>query len=286
VGSSHINSAIDPAYVQQKLSEHLGHPANVVSLCWGGPGLDFNYFVTRDLLERRKVRLIVFYDDLGRDAPAEQIWRIISWSDARAALAGLPWSKQLAYYYGGIFSLPRAIFNRLVPVQAANLSATEKRAIQQMEFHPPDAWLNLPAPAKPDGAPSITARPEQVLIYGPASAAPFDFSGPEAAPLQVYFARKFLDVAQKSGSSLACLSIPVLADCHDAAVPAGRLWPEVFQDKAALVGIPPAEFFAGLSDAQVQSLYRNPTHLNAAGEALFTQIVTPRLLDLYDKTQP
>ena len=42
---------------QKELAEHLGHPANVVSLCWGGSGLDFTYFVVRDLLERRRVRL-------------------------------------------------------------------------------------------------------------------------------------------------------------------------------------------------------------------------------------
>jgi hypothetical protein len=294
VGSSHMNSGIDPAYVQQKLSEHLGHPATVVSLCWGGPGFDITYLITRELLKRRKVGMIVFYDDLGLEAPSWQAWKFLDWADLRTALAGLPWHERAAYYYGGIFSLPRSIFNRLVPTQAVDRSETAGRVVQSMEFHPPDAWLGLPpvtpgqgdvrGMATPEPTPEPT--PAQVLIYGSTSASHFDFFKPPAQPLQVYFAQKFLELARQNGSSLVCLSIPVLEDRHDAAVPDGRLWLQVFQKDAALVGIPPAELFAGLNDAQVQSFYRNPTHLNAGGEELFTKTVTPRLLELYDKAKP
>ena len=289
-GSSHMNSGIDPAYVQRKLSEHLGRPATVLSLCWGGAGFDIPYLVTRDLLERRQVRMIVFYDDHGPDAPSGQSWRMIRWHDAAGAMAGLPWRLRLAYYYGAILSLPRALFNAVVPTQSTDLSPAKKAYVHDAEFHPPDQWLALTPPAA-DAArlaelPPVPARPEEVLTYGAQTADRFDLKGPEPAPLQIYFARRFLDVAKKNGADLVCLNIPVLDDWRDTTVPEGPLWQELFQRDSVLVGVPPSQFFQGMSKAQVRDLYRNPAHLNALGQKLFTETVTPRLIELYDQTKP
>src|ERR1035438_6486827 len=40
LGSSHMYNDIDTPYVQKQLSEKLGRPATVISLCWVNPGFD------------------------------------------------------------------------------------------------------------------------------------------------------------------------------------------------------------------------------------------------------
>src|SRR5580704_2838252 len=71
MGSSHILCGIDTPYVQQQLSEKTGSNAVVLTIGWGGPGYDGLYLVEKDLLEHRKVKLLVFYDEKlarGQDA--------------------------------------------------------------------------------------------------------------------------------------------------------------------------------------------------------------------------
>ena len=62
MGSSSTWWAIDTPYVESQLSKALGRKAVVRSLCWNWPGFDSFYFITKDLLQRRKVKVIVFCD--------------------------------------------------------------------------------------------------------------------------------------------------------------------------------------------------------------------------------
>jgi hypothetical protein len=64
IGSSRMYWGIDTPQVQKALSHHLGHPANVVSICWGGAGFDADYFAAKELLARRRVKTLVFYDEI------------------------------------------------------------------------------------------------------------------------------------------------------------------------------------------------------------------------------
>ena len=52
------------------------------------------------------------------------------------------------------------------------------------------------------------------------------------------------------------------------------------------MGIPPAVLFRGMSDDTVQGLYADPVHLDATGQAYFTRVITPMLLQVYDENQP
>ena len=63
MGSSHILHAVDTPYVQAQLSEKLGRPAVVRTIAWGGAGYDALFFVARDLMAHRKLKLLVFYDE-------------------------------------------------------------------------------------------------------------------------------------------------------------------------------------------------------------------------------
>jgi hypothetical protein len=285
IGSSHMNSAIDPQYVEDHLSQKLGRPATVISLCWGGAGFDALYFVASDVLQHRKVRMLVFYDDHGKGEPFPLSWRFVRWSDRTEALSDLPWRFQVAYYYGSIIGMPRNLFNRLVPSLPIDLSPGKKIEIAQDEFHPPFKWLGLNSP--PAAVPLQTgAKPSDVCVYSPVTKAEFDFSGRSAPFFQVYFAKKLVALAEAHQTRLVCLNIPILTDQKKDVISQGSLWPQVFSSHSALVGIPPTKLFAGMSAEQVSGLYRDWAHLNDKGQAYFTSIVTPAMIQLYEQFNP
>ena len=111
IGDSQIWAAIDTPYLQQQLSAKLGHPAVVISLCCPWAGFDGLYFLVRDLLQHRKVHMLVFSDASGlsvvQDTPHKQAWRWFRYAEDAGELAGLPLRYKLSYYYGSILGMPR-----------------------------------------------------------------------------------------------------------------------------------------------------------------------------------
>jgi hypothetical protein len=292
IGSSHINAAIDPEYVEHRLSEKLGRPATVVSLCWGGPGFDPLYFTTYDLLQHRKVRMLVFYDDHRNNAPSVQGWRWVRWGDNGGLLTDLSLRFRLAYYYAAVVRMPRNLLDLLKPSLPINLSPAKKPYVAQVQFHPPSEWLGLapgvltndrePAAAKSFPA-GDGAHPSDVLIYSDKTKGKFDFSGPPPPPLQVYFIKKTMALAESHGIKVVCLNIPILADRFKEVIPQGSLWLNILSSDTTLVGVPPTKVFAGMSDSMVDGLFTDPEHLNQYGKDYFTRLVAPTLIQLYDQ---
>jgi hypothetical protein len=289
MGSSHIGAGIDPRYVARQLSKKLGRPAIVVSLYWGSAGFDALYFIARDLLEHRKVHMLVFYDDEGTNTPQVEAWRLIRFGDDAHVLTGLPLRLKIAYYYGAILGMPRNLLNFLRPSLPANQSPNLKRAV----FKPPPGWLGAegadeaqPVEEIPELPSATGAKAADVLVYSEATAPDFAFDRHPAAPLQIYFAKKLLTLAHDHGTKLVCLNLPVLANSRSRVINQSRVWPDVLQTDVPLIGIPPATLFGGMTDDTVHSLFGDTVHFNGTGRAYFTRVVTPKLLQVYDETKP
>jgi hypothetical protein len=294
LGSSHMGNDIDTPYVQKQLSEKLRRPATVISLTWVNAGFEANYIVARDLLAHRKVHMMVFYDDRGPNQPHLTGWRWFRHGDDGSELAGLPLNFRISYYYGAILGLPRNLLNRW----RSNLADDPPPRLFEQRFpgvpFPPD-HLGAFASNRDyiDRAdlfhpytPQTPAGPTDVSIYGSETRDKFQFAPTPAAPFQVYFARKFLALAQDHSTRLVCLNLPILADRQDTEIPEGRLWLDVFRPYASLMGIAPARLFEGMTEDDLHQIYQDPVHLNQNGQIYFTPIITPALLDLYEQAHP
>jgi hypothetical protein len=290
IGSSHMSNDIDTPYVQQQLSEKLGRPATVISLCWVNRGFDTYYFIAKDLLEHRKVHLLVFYDDHALNEPHLSSWRWVRFGDNSADLTGLPLSFRIKYYYGSILGLPRNLLNCL----RSNLETAgpdQFFSYYSHAFFPSDylgAFTSQVAyNRRPDlfrlYSPQTRATPADVCVYSPETRNQFHFSDSPAPPLQAYFARKFLALTEQDHTRLLCLNLPILSDRYAQTIPEGRLWKDCFEANAALVGIAPARLFEGLDDEQMGQLYQDDEHFNQNGQAYFTRLVTPDLIKLYEQ---
>jgi len=278
LGSSRMGCALDPVYLEEKLSGKLGRPAVVRDLTWTWNGYDALYFIAQDLLEHRKVRLMVIPDltyDLSFAAGNVAHRQTTYWfrlADNGAALAGLPVKSDASFYASAILGIPRNLVGRLRP----NLPAlpTKPHALP---------WYY----SQSDYMPSTGVTAADAHIYSAATRGDFRISEQPIPAMQLAFMRKIGLLAQQYHTKLALLNLPDFADRTQTLVQETTDWPEAFQTNVSVIGIAPATLFAGLSDDQIRQLYYNATHFNQNGQRYFTPLVTPGLIQIYEEqTQP
>jgi hypothetical protein len=300
VGSSHIWLDINTTEVQEKLSQELGRPAVVRTFGWSKPGFDALYFIAQDLLERRKVRLLVFYDEVNLRArpslPHRLAFRWFRLGDNRADLDSLSIRSKASYYAAAILGMPRNLLNLLRPNLPEDKRAAERTRsrIYHMAADPADRLgsaaidleYNTLQPVA-DYQPHSTARPSDVCIYSPATKDKFAFSGPDTPELQLRFARKFGQLLAQHGTQIVLLCLPRVSDMKDPLLQARTFWPDIVASDMTMIGIPPATLFQGLSESEVLKLYYDPDHFNRNGQKYYTSIIAPRIVETYvDKVQP
>ena len=294
VGSSHILCDIDTPAVQREFSKGLQRPASVVSLSWQFSGYDVLYFVARDLLEHRKVRMLVIYDEFtGVASPHWSNSRLCRWGDAGDALAGLPFQTRARFYSGAVLATPLNL------VQLARRSIAESGPGYRSWYEP----YHCPDPAQRLGSmradlnfdclnkvsanlswsgpfiPSTGARPEDAIVYSHATAGQFEFPAVQMPPAPLHFARKLAALANQYGVKLVVLKLPKADNLKASTVSA--YWPEELRKDAVLVGIPPSALFAGLSSKEAEKLFFDQGHFNSSGQDFFTPLITPRLLEIF-----
>ncbi len=268
MGSSRMGCAIDASYVQQKLSDNLGRPAVVRSLTWTWNGFDALYFIAQDLLEHRKIRMLVFNDLKfidGQDFAHHQAIYWFRFGDNAAALTGLPLKSKASFYATAIIGMPQ----NLLDLVRSNLAITPSN-----DAH----WYY----SSTEYMPHTTTGPMDARIYSEDTKASFQFSNAPIAPMQRIFIRRIALLAQQHHTQLVFLHVPDLEERGDALLKEEDFWPDVFHTSLPMVGIPPAVLFSGLSDGEVGKLYHNRAHFNQNGQRYFTLIVTPSLIRIYE----
>jgi len=294
IGSSRIYYDIATPLMEKALSEKLGRKAEVITLGWFWPGFDPLYFITQDLLQHRQVDMIVFDDEGVGGKPHRLAPCWFRYGDNAKDLAGIPLQFQAAYYFGAVIGMPRNLLGRLRPnfsdLTPAGAATTERlwRAPNPMTARGSLAsklGFNHPNPQHPgfvDYAPANGVRPEAVCVFSPATRAKFQFTGPATTSLELDFVRKFAALAQAHQTRLVCLHMPETGEMRVPVIKEREFWPDALQAEVAMVGIPPATLFAGLSDEEVRKLFVNPLHLNQNGAEYFTSLIAPSLIQLYD----
>ena len=301
VGSSRIWMDIDTVYVQQALSRHLGRPAVVRTIAWGGAGYDAFYFALRDLLQHRRVGMLVFNDECQAfNLPNPYARRWFRFGESGADLAGFPLRLQLDYYFAAILGLPRNLLAQVRPNLPCTLTPADLARLEQTYFCSyPGARLGSLAlqqgfsrspvfqadhPPFESFTPVTGARSSDAVVYSAAARDQFQFSGlAPMPPWQTHFAQKFSALATEKSARLVQLYLPDLAEAGLPFIREREFWPDTLRASVTLVGIPPQKLFAGLTDAEIHKLFAEPFHLNQNGQEYFTRLITPALIDLYDQ---
>jgi hypothetical protein len=275
-GSSLLASAVDVPFVQRELSRALGRQASVVLLqqSWQGP--DMNYFVARDFLEQRKVKLLVVAAPAWvhrSNQPHVQLFRVIRYGDHPGALDGLALRSRLALYAGNVLGAPRQALLLLRP------NPIDPPAGGPPVHVNPTGYRGRPFVRRQVVAPAI---PLTSLIYSSESRDLFRFDGPPLNPYQLHFLRKTAELAQQHGALLVILHMPSPSERGSEVVPDRQGMPEILGAGVAFAGVPSARMFENVPDAQFEDYFQDE-HLGLNGSDLFTGIVTPALIQLYEQ---
>ncbi len=297
MGSSHIIKAIDTPYVQDALSKKLGRQAVVRTIAWGGAGYDGLFLIAQDLLQHRKVRLLVFYDEGAMGFRNVAITSLFCFGDNEASLGGLPLADKAFFYFASLIGMPRNLLSLVRPNIPAEIFPDRPGYVEPQDKAFADAPNRLGAvatrlgfranPLLPD-APFTFFRPPaakrvQASIYKVSDPSKkFEFSNAPLPRWQVRFARQFANLAETQQCKLIMLHIPVLEEVRDGVIRERPLLPAFSGADLTLVGIPPRQMFQGLTDDDILKLFSDIWHFNQNGMEFFTPLVTPALLQLYD----
>lgn len=298
IGDSQIWAAIDTPYLQQQLSEKLGRPAVVVTLCAPWAGFDGLYFLTRDLLQHRKVRMLIFSDVTGlngvQKTPHKQAWRWFRYAEDSAELTGLSLQARMTYYYGSILGMPHNLLS-LLRINQAPVETPEKEQELEQDHH----WLmpthrfgslamQISFDNQPDRfskfTPVTDVKPSDFTIYSQETKDKFRFGTVPDDSLQALFAEKLAALAHAHGTKLAGLNVPFYQDRKSAFILERCYWPDLMHTPVAMVGIAPAVLFDDLPEKDVSNMFWDNFHFNENGQAYFTRLLAPSLISIYDDT--
>jgi hypothetical protein len=298
LGSSHIMQGIDPGYVQAELSAKLGRPATVRTIAWGGPGYDGLFLITQDLLQHRRVHQLVFYDEKIQNFRNAAFTSLFRFGENARSLSGLSLSDKGLFYCASVIGMPRDLLGLLRPNIPAEPFPIATGYIEPQDKTFIEAPMHLGAvPTRlgfnanrliPDHAPFASFEPSatngiRASIYTvsrPSEA--FKFSNAPLFPWEIHFAGQFARLVEQNHCQLVMLHVPILDQVRETVIQERAFWPAVFSTNMALVGVPPYQMFQSLTDDEIKKLYSDEGHLNRNGMELFTPLVTPALLKIYD----
>ena len=294
LGSSEIFWGVSTLFVQQQLSAKLGRPAEVFTLGWCWPGFDSDYVIAADLLDHRRVRMLVIDEEhYTTDTPHLLSSRWFRMGEHSEVLDGLPWTGRAGLYGNAVLGMPRHL-----------LSLVRPNRLEDPAYYIPNSLTlsvlyNAPNIAEQLGAlracrafhdlpdfspyqPPSTATASDVVIYSEATRGAFTFTGPPTPPYQRHFVQKLAQLCRARGTRLVVLHMPAYHERDQTTIQERVLWPEELDAPVAVVGIPGKKLLAGIPPDKLEKLFSNPTHLNANGQDLFTPLITPALLKLYE----
>jgi hypothetical protein len=297
MGSSRIWWGIDTPQVQNALSEKLGRKAVVRTLGWNNPGFDAMYFILRDVLEHRKVHVLVI-SDCSSGAGNTAHWAASYWfrvADQWDGLAGLTSREKLTFYTCALLGMPRNLLSLMRP----NLPAIPSDEISWGWFkHVGNPSFRLGSLAmrmrmdqmdQPfvDYTPQSNARASDVCIYSEATKPEFNFTGNAISPMQAAFVAKIGALVREHHVKLVYLHMPASREMKSPSINEPVFWPPMLGGDVTMMGIPPTKMYSGLTDEEVLKLFYNFEHFSQNGQTYFTSLITPSLVQIYeDQAKP
>lgn len=276
LGSSSVWTGVNAVLVEEVLEERLRRPATVLNFGVTFPGHEASYFLLRDTLSRRPVKLVVLgAPSAERETPHRVTPYLLDLSRDRAFLRTLPAADLPTFYASTLLGAPRQLLSMLRPNRGL---VRDKRA--------KSAWSKKGNGQHHDTV--AAARSEDALagdhsgVSGAASAillgqgdARIRAAGELAHQTRVL--RAIHALCEQSGAKLVLLRMPRQDDDGGAInLPDGDLLDGRLQVIAPFS-------HATLGAQERRRLFRDPGHLNYRGSISFTREALPALLQVYEQ---
>jgi hypothetical protein len=280
VGSSIQWNAIDTPQVQRALSDAAGRLARVVSFGFNFNGIDIPYVQLRDVIERKRVRMVVF--SVPRlpfnDGPNATGYEFLRYGEYADTTGDLPFKYKTALFAANVLRSPHDLLtllrgNKSKPSKyAADLGANQE--VLGMGRKPEKFVGFLP--------PSPVVRTSR-LLFSDATRNQFEFTNETLPPYQDHYMNELVELLHRNRIPLAMINVPQYNERLSPRVIERFDWAATFNSDIPLIGIAPTTLFAGLTPAEVELLHCDQYHLNKNGNEFFTRTVLPAILEVYEK---
>ncbi|MCZ2078825.1 MAG: hypothetical protein LC130_27990 [Bryobacterales bacterium] len=280
LGTSLLWEAIDTPHVQREMTKRLGREANVISLGTNWRCEQLNYMLLRDILERRKVRMVVLSMPIFRqkdELPHVQSYRWLLYGEDEPSLHGLPARNRLTSYAGNVLGAPRHLLSLVRPDHADSAPYELTLGSRQVQRGIGNSPFTRWTPKPPD-------IPVRDMIYSEQTRGRFHFTGQVLNPFQMHFLKLTFELLRRHEVKTVLLNIPVWTDRESTRAIERMPWPGLFGKDITLIGIPPASLFQGMSPDEVDRLFYNDYdwpnhHFNQNGNEFFTRVIAPALVE-------
>jgi hypothetical protein len=280
LGNSSVFGNIDTPQVQKALSAALGREARVVTFGQYFIGADINYMQMRDLLERKRVRLVVIAVPLTpyTPGPSATAYRFIRYSDDLELFKRLPFESKMSLYACSVLRAPRDVLtivrrNKTKPSPYAKNLGAEKSEVAWGRI--PENFVRFSPPA-----PSIHARE---MIFPGENESDFQWTNEDIPPHQRIYLQSLVELLQRRQTPLAIINFPLYSQRRSPKIIERKDWSKVFGMRIPVMGVAPERLFCGLDDEEVKMLFFDDMHFNRNGSEMFTQTLLPAILEVYDK---
>jgi hypothetical protein len=263
VGSSVLNVAVNVDELQARLEERYGGDVNVRMFGFVFQGFDMQYVMLRDLLEHRKVKLVVMSlsgESLMSDMPHVQLHNLLRYGEYPEMYHGLSFVDRAAMYGSHALDGPRQLIKLLRAEQPID-AADNRRSFMVHETR--GAGVAPPAP---------------VIVLSDETRHEFMFGDPGLSSRQRHFATKLAELADQHDVPIVILHVPTPEDFEYERIWERAEWPRILAGSPALVGFRRTDLFG---DGPASQFYSDRVHLNAEGQDRFTRSLTPYLMARY-----
>ncbi len=281
VGASLVQHGIHAPTIRDALTAVSHVPKVVITLGHSWHGDDVNYFMLRDLLQRRRVHLVIM-----QLPPVEGEGHFSDWPHATSinwftladwnVVAPLPLTKQVSLYTLAIVGAPRKLLSLIRADRVGQLGAESVEAslggkyVEQCEDAPFEKY-----------SPPPRAFHYRDLLY---SSAPdkFKFLNQPVSPYPTYFSERTIELLKQYRIPVLIVHMPTKRHATAATVNERLCWPVLYRGSSLdVAGVPAATLFAGLTDAQISKLYSDDIHMNANGCRYFTKAILDSVVHAY-----
>jgi hypothetical protein len=283
LGSSLVMTAIFREPIEHALSSHLGRTAHVAVLAMTWQGLDLQYYLLRDFLERHNTKLIVLnlpQPGMTADEPHPEAYRWLRYGESQSDLAGLSIGRRVQLYGFMVLGEGRSLLSRLRPNLIAEDETTQASFDEYLSNRRDGGYQGAPFVAENDAL--IPPRPQASLL--PLNSSMLEDAGPEPGPYPAYFLGKILDLAKAHNCKLVFLHIPIDSEYGMTRIPELTEWSRQGAAGFQMIGIPSATLFPEMSKEQFLHFYVD-VHFNKNGSRVFTNSIIQPIVEAYDDSE-
>ena len=278
IGSSLIWNAVDTPAVQAELSRQLGRPARVFTFGHYFNSFDITYTELSDLLERKNVRMVAL--SIPRtpltSGPSTTAYRFIRYDDHPEVVTGLPPDGRASLYACSILRSPRDLLTIARPNRSRVSPFSETLGADKAEVGM-GRKIETYEPFYPD-PPQLL---DEQMIYSFATADGLQFIDRPLPEDQDHYLNAIINLLREKRVPLMLINVPQYSERHSQTIIEREDWSRRFGMQIPLIGIPPAELYAGLTEAEITKLHFDPEHMNANGNKYYTRAILPAIMEVF-----